>query len=352
MHTSDDIVTHDANFFPQMKAILFILLCALAAWGGWAAYPSMRRTADEKVAARKAEQEKLEQTIRNRTLQDSRLDPKTGTSQAASLLASLNNGTPQITPSTPGGPALPGPGTAPTPGAGSTAPAAPVGPKDEMETRYPMPTFKPIEEITKEWTSIPSRAFPRKVKTKVPVIFEAASGKVELPSGSDARAVGMVQGMLIIMREGDESTRIQVPLANTDLKETLTSLYEKFKEYKRNVVIKQREHARAVKANANGATDDQMKLAGGKPSQDSGGVVSIMLDSIRALKLTELKENSITSWGEINFEMIDGQPYWTGTVQCMVENAIFGPQPTEVMALMRNGKVVKWIYSGSREDVQ
>ena len=334
-----------------MKAILFILLCALAAWGGWAAYPSMRRTADEKVAARRAEQEKLEKTIRNRTLQDARLDPKTGNSQAASLLASLNNG-PKVAPSLPGAPSLPAPGTTAAPTPGTTTPAAPVGPKDEMETRYPMPTFKPIEEITKEWTSIPSRAFPRKVKTKVPVIFEAPAGKVELPSGSDARAVAMVQGMLILMRDGDETARTMVPLANTDLKETLTSLYEKFKEYKRNVVIKQREHAREVKANANGASDDQMKLAGPKPSQDSGGVVSIMLDSIRALKLTELKENSITSWGEINFEMVDGQPYWTGTVQCMVENAIFGPQPTEVMALMRNGKVVKWIYSGSREDVQ
>ena len=47
-----------------------------------------------------------------------------------------------------------------------------------------------------------------------------------------------------------------------------------------------------------------------------------------------------------------GQVYWTGTVQCNVESAFFGSTPTEVMALMKNGRVVKWVYTGSKEDVQ
>ena len=338
-----------------MKALLFLVFGALAFWGGWTYYPNLKEAAEKAKAAHAAELARIAGKERSKLLMEGKIDPVTGRGRAAEMFAALGK-KPEDGEVKAGGPMPPPP---PLPGAGAgaagsgvaTAPAVPAS-KDEMEVRYPMPQFKGIEEITKEWTSVPSRAFPRKVKTKVAVMFDVAAGKVELPAGSDARAVAMTQGMLILMKEGDDTARTMVPLANTDLKETLTSLYEKFKEYKRNTVIKQREHARTVKANANGATEDQMKLAGPKPKQDGGGVVGLMLDSVRASKFTELKESAITSWGEVNFEMIDGKPYWTGTVQCMVENAIFGPQPTEVMALIRNDKVEKWIYSGSREDVQ
>jgi hypothetical protein len=117
-------------------------------------------------------------------------------------------------------------------------------------------------------------------------------------------------------------------------------------------VVAQREHARSVKEHANGASEDQMKLAGPKPEVRPGGVIPIMLASIDELKLKELKANAITSWGSLNFEMVEGAPYWTGTVQCTVENALFGPTQTEVMALIKDNKVVKWLFTGSREEVQ
>ena len=339
-----------------MKVILFLLFSAAAFWFGWQTYPSLQKAAEKGRSALAEEAEKLRKQTRGELIAESRRDPATGKTKAESLFPEIPKpaapSAASITIPSPGAPAAPGTVAANAAAAAATpanpAPAA----MDEMERRYPMPQFKTIEEITKEWTSIPYKAFPRKVKTKVPVMFDVTAGKVELPAGSEARAVAMTQGMLVLMKEGDDTARTMVPLANTDLKETLVSLYEKFKEYKRNTVIKQREHARAVKANANGATEDQMKLAGPKPKQDGGGVVGIMFDSIRSGKYTELKENAITSWGEINFEMIDGKPYWTATLQCMVENAIFGPQPTEVMALIRDNRVEKWIYTGSREEVQ
>lgn len=340
-----------------MKVILFLLFSAAAFWFGWQTYPSLQKAAEKGRLALADEAEKLRKQTRGELIAESRRDPATGKTKAESLFPETPKpaapSAASLTIPSPGAPAAPGTVAANTPAAAATpANPAPAAAMDEMERRYPMPQFKTIEEITKEWTSIPYKAFPRKVKTKVPVMFDVTAGKVELPAGSEARAVAMTQGMLVLMKEGDDTARTMVPLANTDLKETLVSLYEKFKEYKRNTVIKQREHARAVKANANGATEDQMKLAGPKPKQDGGGVVGIMFDSIRSGKYTELKENAITSWGEINFEMIDGKPYWTATLQCMVENAIFGPQPTEVMALIRDNRVEKWIYTGSREEVQ
>ncbi len=335
-----------------MKILLYLIIVAATGWAGWFCYPDVRNWMAERIEARKTEEQKRIESAVNKAKQDERVDPGTGGSKAGALLASLANKQPAganpSLPPPPGGAKPAESGTKPTV---STPPPAPV---DEIDARYPMPTFKTIEEITKEWSAIPSKAFTngRKVKTKVPLAFDVPAGKVELPAGSDARAVGMVAGMLIVMREGDNTSRIQVPLANTDLKETLTALYEKYKDYRRNLVIKQREHARALKARSNGASEEQMKAAGPKPEVRAGGVIPIMLASLQEKKLVELKPENITSWGNLDYEDVGGTVYWTGTVQCMVENALFGPQPTEVMALIKDNKVVKWIYTGSREEVQ
>lgn len=332
-----------------MKIVLYLLIIAAAGWAGWISQPGLHHWMKDRVETRKAAKERDVASAVNKSKQEDRADG--GDSFNSKVLDALIN--------RPGGnPAMPAPGTgttSTTPGivASNTPPTdAPAPTLDEIEARYPMPTFKTIEEITKEWSAVPSRAFPRKVKTKVPLTFDSAAGKVELPTGADAKAAGMVAGMLIVMREEDASTRIQVPLANTDLKETMTALYDKYKEYRRNMVIKQREHARELKNRSNGATEDQMTKAGPKPEVRAGGVIPIMLDDVLTGKYTELKAAAITSWGKLDFEQIDGTVYWTGTVQVTVDNPLFGPQPTEIMALMKDNKVVKWIYTGSREPVQ
>lgn len=223
---------------------------------------------------------------------------------------------------------------------------------DEYEAKYPLPVFKEISEITKEWSSIPSRAFPRPVKTLVPINLESPTGKVQLPAQSEALAVGMTQGMLVLMKNRADPARSLVPLANTDLKETLTSLYEKYKAYKTDQIMKQRERARSLKARANGATDAELAAAGPKPKVESGGIITVMVESLRTKQINETTEERITAWGDLNIEQINGESYWTGTIQCTVDNAIFGPTQTELMALIREDKVVKWLYSGSKEEVQ
>ncbi len=334
-----------------MKFILYIAVIAATAWAGWYSHQFIAPWMQERIATRKTAEEKKINSAINEAAQKDRLTSD-GRSKAGSLFQEISKVQPN--PTNPGTVAS----TTPAPVNPADAPAhtkpvtTPTGPVDEIDARYPMPNFKTIEEITKEWSAIPSRAFPRPVKTKVALTFDAPAGKVELPADSKALAAGMVAGMLVVMRDKDDPSRIQVPLANTDLKETLTALYERYKDYHRNRIIKQREHARAAKARSNGANDEQMKLAGPKPEVRAGGVIPIMMAALQDGKLTELKASSITSWGELNFEDVGGTIYWTGTVQCTVENALFGPQPTEVMALIKDNKVVKWIYTGSREEVQ
>lgn len=331
-----------------MKFLLYIAVIAITTWAGWFFYPDIRRHMDTNIAEREKNAEKKATPVQNQATQDGGMD-KSGVSKATALLNGIGTGQPSVSDPGSSSAAI---AKVETPPNSTPAHPATEGPADEIEARYPMPTFRTIEVITKDWTSIPYPAFPREVITKVPLTFDVNGSKVVLPEKSNARAVGMSGGLLVVLREGDDTSRIQVPLANTDMKEKLTALYEKYKDYRRNQVIKRREHARTLKNRPNGASEEQRKLAGPKPEVRPGGVIPIMLESLQTLKLTEIKPGSITSWGGLNYEEIDGKVYWTGTVQCTVENALFGPQPTEAMALMKDNKVLKWIYTGSREEVQ
>jgi len=331
-----------------MKFLLYLLAIAVAGWAGWIAQPGIYNTMKDRVAARKAAQERKVADAVKRNKADSRLDANGAGTSPADIFNRVTG---------PRNPSPPGPGTVavnPSPSPVSKSPTDTPTPvkADEFEARYPLPAFRSIEEITKEWSQIPSRAFPRKFKTKVDLTFDGAAGKTVLPSGSEAWAGGMIAGMLIVMKNKDDGDRIQVPLANTDLKETMTMLYEKYKDFHRKRVLKQREEARARKGRSSGAAEPQMTTAGPKPEVAAGGVVTVALSDIKSGKYVELKESSINSWGHLAFDEVEGVSYWTVPVQCTVENPLFGPQPTEVMALIRDNKVAKWIYTGSHEPVQ
>lgn len=338
--------------FP-MKSVFNLLIAALAAGAGWYLHPDVVKWMDErKTANKKAFEQSVDKAVAERRKAGSGNSggdsPKRDISSAASeLAASLKKSQPEAAPTA--SPSAPpsGQDTGAPGGATAAVPSA-----DEIETRYPLPNFKPIEEITKDWSSIPSRAFPRTVKTLVAVTFEGTNGKIQLPEKSDALAIGMTQGMLVLMRNREDPSKSLVPLANTDLKQSLTMLYDKFKAYKTEEIMKQREHARQQKARANGATPAELAAAGPRPHVDDKGVVQAMLKSLKAKEIKETTADRITSWGEVHIEEVNGGTWWVGTLQCTVDNAIFGPIPTELLALIRDDKVVKWLYSGSREEVQ
>ena len=48
---------------------------------------------------------------------------------------------------------------------------------------------------------------------------------------------------------------------------------------------------------------------------------------------------------------VDGKDYYTGVVG-YTASTIFGEIKTEGKALIRGGKVIKWIYNGSEEEIK
>ncbi len=318
----------------------FLLACCAAAFGaGWYFHPVIKKSMDDRIAQRSideaADAERLRQEGEQRALAKAAAPPPPENS-AATMLDQLK-GRPTL--------ATAAPTTSQEPP--SEATAAPALPIDAAEQKYPLPTFKTVEEITKDWGSLPSKVFPAKIKTKVPLDFDAGTGKVSLPAGSDALAIGMIQGMLIVSPQGIEA-RKSVPLGNTDLKDTLTEKYERWKQKRSAEVLSQRDLYRQQLA---GASPEQMEAAGPKPEQDSNGVIQIVLQHLKSRGLKDIRAENIDSWGNLAYQTIDGQPCWTVTLAVTVENDIFGATPSECMAIIKDGKVLKLIYTGSREEV-
>ena len=248
-------------------------------------------------------------------------------------------------------------------------------PIDPIEEKYPFPDFKPIEALVGNWKKIPNSAFPRQVtvKVKAKYIFAGGAGSSTVPAGSKTTALSFSGDQLVIAPNAQSKIKGKISIDDTDYKEILGAEYERYKNRKRKAVMTQRQRARLIAAeevknsNVQSIPSQSVTIAtasklpktrlseyenqiGQIPKRSNDGRVEIMIKSLMAGEVSEIKINEVSNWGPIRYEIVDGEPYWTGTVTYNT-TSLFGTFPTEAMALMRNGKVIDWLYTGSLEEV-
>ncbi len=246
---------------------------------------------------------------------------------------------------------------------------------DPIEEKYPFPDFKPIENLVGNWKKIPNSAFPRQVtvKVKAKYIFAGGAGSSTVPAGRKTTALSFSGDHLIIAPSAQSKIRGQILIDDTDYKEILGFEYVKYKNRKRKEVMTRRHRARLIAAaeeknfNTQSIPSQSVTIAtasklpkariaeyenriGKIPKRGNDGRVRLMVSSLMGGEVSEIKLNEISHWGPIRYEIVDGQPYWTGTVTYNT-TSLFGTFPTEAMALMRNDKVIDWLYTGSLEEV-
>lgn len=320
-----------------MKFLVYLMILMIAAIAGYIFQPSLYKYGEQlrpvkKIIVMTEEQKKTKAAIEA-------AQPKHSTADTQKLLDRLREPTPENTG---------------TPTTASTETHNPAAGDDEIDRKYPMPVLRSIQDITKGWTSVPSRAFPRKVKSKVPIDFQVAAGKTTLPADSDLMAFSLEGGMMTVGRSVEDTIRVTVPLASTDFEETMTRLYTAYVDKRKGDVLKARENARYLRdhpAPPPPPADQQVKLAGAKPEMDGDGKFPLMTASILAKAVTEFKLGDVQSWGPLEFEMEGAKGFWTCTVVVKM-STMFGQVDVDVTAFMSGGKVVKWIYAGSKEPVQ
>jgi hypothetical protein len=310
-----------------MKRFIWLLILAAAAYGVWKYYPELERQARS----------------------------RTGTENAPAEAPGLETLPGALPPATSSAKRAP-------------APAATVAARDkELAARYPLPEFKPIEALVGGWKKIPASAFPRQVTLKVPATLQLSGGvgTSTLEAGRKVFALaGTPEGALVIAPSQDAVMRGTVPMEATDFKAIMSSVYEDFKKRKRAEIEKLREAARREAASSGPALASVLRsegqpppagalaTIGPKPVAKSDSTVPAVVESIaerqRTKKHAEPPAEATLGWGPVQYRELGGEPYWTVSVR-YTARTIFGEFPAEALALLRHGKVVKWVYAGTGE---
>ncbi len=212
------------------------------------------------------------------------------------------------------------------------------------------PKFDPIEVLTGNWLKIPETAFPREVSLKQDAMFKMSVGASKITSGAKVYALAAANGQLTLAPTPTSPARALLPIDDTDLKERLNEAYEKWKvvrteELKVIAAKKQQLAAQPMAAPSSSEVE-----AGGKPVRGSDGSYPLLIASMKRGQVTEIVPERVTGWQEPQPAKIQGKNGWAVKVNYEA-NTIFGLQPVEAQALVLDGKVTGWFYTGSGEEV-
>lgn len=243
-------------------------------------------------------------------------------------------------------PPTPSPEPAPKPSPPASTPPAPK-PAPTKSNEFVPPAIASLEEATQNWTAIPERAFPRNVRLKQPVAIKMTAGTGQLAAGTSALALAASQGVLTIAPSAASTARGQIPVTDTDFPEQVRSAYEAWKTYR--IQIARESWEARQKAPATIASTNLVDPAG-KPLTNSSGKYDLILESMRTGQVTEIRPSNIRSWGTAHPGLVDGKPGWLIEID-FTATTIFGKFDTQAQAQILNGKLLRWIYTGSGEEV-
>ncbi|MEN3942674.1 hypothetical protein WJU23_15340 [Prosthecobacter sp. SYSU 5D2] len=243
---------------------------------------------------------------------------------------------------------------APKPAPMVEAPApAPVMPK---EGEFVPPVFDPIDVATQNWTNIPKSAFPRQVILKKDLNLQMKIGNstasTQVKAGGSIFAVGQEGNEILVSPTDTSPMRGKVGMDDTNLKEVLTEIYDKWKVARVETLRRAHEFKLAAAERAKNAPPPtkgataSVSASNDKPARDKDGTYPLLLASMNSGQVTEIKPEAIKEWGEP--QNTDG--VWTVIVKYETQT-MFGKFDTEAQAQIKNGRVEKWIYTGSGEEV-
>ena len=229
--------------------------------------------------------------------------------------------------------------------------------------KYPMPDFESLEAIVGHWQRVPKRAYPELVTLKQPVEIElviegVVRGKSMLRVGRQAYPVALTGTTLTVSGSKDDATMTgTIPVDETDFKAQIEKRYEAWKLTQEGRIRKMRKEEKqrllASEGLAGGPRSPEGKeeVLGQEPAVNSDGSVPPMIESIEAGEVKEIQLDRISYWRWIGCEEVGGADFWVGVVGYTADT-LFGEMDFEGKALIRKGKVVRWVYSGSEEEIK
>ncbi|OYW30080.1 MAG: hypothetical protein B7Z47_04015, partial [Chthoniobacter sp. 12-60-6] len=216
------------------------------------------------------------------------------------------------------------------------------------------PVFPPVDELTQNWAVVPKGFFntPKQVTMKKDLELKMQMGKATaattFKSGAKIFVMGQEGPNLVVGASAGSPMRGLVAMDDTDFKEVFAAAYEQVKIVNTENARKSHEYRLAAAERAKNAPAPAAGGGGGssndKPVKDADGTYPLLLASMNAGEVTEIKTENIKSWGDPAQEKIDGAEYWTVNVKYETQT-MFGKFETEAQARIKNGRVEKWVYT-------
>ncbi len=333
------VVTFPNIFFKVMKSFGIIFLSVLVAFVGYQyAYPKL----DEKFDFQKMMASRHEPAV---TVDEAHPANKDEPASQSYPTRSVADSPPM--PERPKHQDSPNVASTPSSVGSGEMPRTEVGPED-----FVPPTFPPLDEVVKGWKEIPKKTFPRQVKLLKDVEFKMSVGSSRVKAGGNAMALGQEGENLIVAPTENSPAHSQVALDDTDLKDTLNQAYDAWKVKMADWQRRQWEYRKTAAANAQNVakTEPQSTTRSDLLKRNPDGSYDILLSSMKTGQVNEITPSNIKKWGQAQASKINGKDYITVIVNYTTKT-MFGDFDVEAQARISNGRVEKWVYTGSGEVV-
>ena len=213
------------------------------------------------------------------------------------------------------------------------------------------PKYETLDVLSNGWTKIPKSAFPRQLKLTKNTQFKMGAGASMMNAGAAVTALGFEGGQLILAPTATSTARASAPIDDTDFKAVVEAGYDEWKAARTALARRTFLAAKARRDSPDAAPVAAGSVdAGGKPVRGNDGSFPVLVASLKSGDVTELKLANIHHWDDPVPTMLEGKAAWSIKVQADVET-VFGLQPAEAQALVRDGRVKGWYYTGSGEPV-
>ena len=246
----------------------------------------------------------------------------------------------------------PEPAVAPAP---EPAPAAGLAPRPEPAVPATpggsdLPRIKTLEEMTDNWRNVPARAFPKRVTIQSPVEFAMAGGNsMKMVEGREVVPLALsAEGMLTVASGEGSEMKAVIPVDQTDFKDRVTKRYNDGVVKILDQAVARQQAERATAPEAGGTATPPATVPEGVPATEADRNLALMRESVAAGALEGVTPGQVKAWRWVGFEEIEGVGYQTG-VAVVTKQTYFGEYETEAKALIRNGKVERWVLPGVDE---
>ena len=101
-----------------------------------------------------------------------------------------------------------------------------------LEKKFPLPHYKSLEVLVKNWQEVPQKAFPKQVQVHVSLNYQGKAGGESKMMESEhlAKPLALKSGQLTVVSLDDPQLKATVSLDDTDFKDRVRALYEQKKE--------------------------------------------------------------------------------------------------------------------------